>query len=104
MRATVQPSATRCGRTSSAGPASRASRTSRLRTDRRMSTRSELAGDILVVTLDNPPVNSLSLELRTSLLAALQSAEANEHVRAVVVIGANGMFCGGADLRVLNTP
>jgi enoyl-CoA hydratase/carnithine racemase len=64
----------------------------------------DLVGDVLVVTLDNPPVNSLSIGLRHMVLAALQRAQADAQVRAVLIIGANEIFCGGADLRAVNTP
>jgi enoyl-CoA hydratase/carnithine racemase len=65
---------------------------------------SQLRDGVLVVTLDNPPVNSLNLELRRAILAELARAQAEEPVRAAVLIGAGGVFCGGADIRALNTP
>lgn len=68
------------------------------------SVHSQLRDGILVVTLDNPPVNSLSLDLRRALFFELARAQANEQVRAAVLIGAGGVFCGGADIRALNTP
>ncbi|MEI8264472.1 MAG: enoyl-CoA hydratase-related protein [Betaproteobacteria bacterium] len=69
-----------------------------------MKAQASLRGDVAIVTLDNPPVNSLSQDLRETLLACLQAAEAQTGVSAVVLVGARRMFCGGADIRALDTP
>jgi enoyl-CoA hydratase/carnithine racemase len=69
-----------------------------------MSVHAELTGDVLVVRLENPPVNSLSFGLRRALLGALERAEAESQVRGVLLTGSNGVFCAGADLRALGTP
>ena len=60
--------------------------------------------DVAVVTLDHPPVNSLSHALRTHLAAALQAAQADAAVRAVVLVGAGRDFSAGADVGELGTP
>jgi 3-hydroxyacyl-CoA dehydrogenase len=59
---------------------------------------------VAILQLDNPPVNSLSGAQRVSLGAQLRDAAENDAVKAIVVIGANGIFCGGADVREFNTP
>ena len=59
---------------------------------------------VAVVTLDNPPVNGLGLAVREGIAAALAGANADPAVAAIVVIGANGLFSGGADIREFNTP
>lgn len=69
-----------------------------------MLVRYRLDGDVGVITLDNPPVNGLSLALRTSLANALDGANADPEVRAIILTGANGLFCAGADIRELGTP
>ena len=56
-------------------------------------------GDILVLTIDNPPVNALSLPVRVGLLAAFEAASRDPDVRAVVLTGANGRFVAGADIK-----
>ncbi len=66
--------------------------------------RLDLHDDIAVITLDNPPVNALSHAHRGSIVAHLQAAEANNRVRAVVLIGTGDAFCGGAEIREFNTP
>ncbi|MGB7306269.1 MAG: 3-hydroxyacyl-CoA dehydrogenase NAD-binding domain-containing protein, partial [Burkholderiaceae bacterium] len=67
-------------------------------------TRYTVHGDIAVVTLDNPPVNGLGLELRQGLKTHIEQALSDPAVKGVVVIGAGKMFCGGADIRQFNTP
>ena len=62
--------------------------------------RSELRDDgILVVTVDNPPVNALGVDVRRGLLAAIEKADAERAVTAVLIVGAGRNFIGGADIR-----
>jgi 3-hydroxyacyl-CoA dehydrogenase len=58
---------------------------------------------IAVVTLNNPPVNSMSAATRVALGAALHKAEADAAVKAVVLVGSEKAFCGGAEIREFNT-
>lgn len=60
---------------------------------------SVLLGDILVLTLNNPPVNALGVEVRRGLLAAIDSAADNPAVAGILILGAGRHFCGGADIR-----
>ncbi|QZI69270.1 enoyl-CoA hydratase/isomerase family protein [Pseudomonas protegens] len=60
---------------------------------------SALHGNILVLTLNNPPVNALGVEIRRGLLAAIDSASDNPAVEAILLVGAGRHFCGGADIR-----
>ncbi len=59
---------------------------------------------VAVLTLDGPPVNSLGLAMRESLMAAFQRALADAGVDAVVLTGANGLFTGGADITEFGKP
>jgi 3-hydroxyacyl-CoA dehydrogenase len=61
-------------------------------------------GPVAVITLDNPPVNGLGHAVRQAVLLGLQQAQADEAVRAIMIIGAHGVFSGGADIREFNTP
>jgi 3-hydroxyacyl-CoA dehydrogenase len=61
-------------------------------------------GDIAVVTLDNPPVNSLSHHLREPLDAALRDLRDDASVAAVVIHCAGRTFIAGADITEFNTP
>ncbi len=63
-----------------------------------------LRGRTAVLAFQDPPVNSLSLALRRELVAGLDRAMADPAVDAVVLVGANGTFCAGADIREFNTP
>jgi 3-hydroxyacyl-CoA dehydrogenase len=60
---------------------------------------SDLGDGVRLITIDNPPVNALSFALSAELLAAVQEAENDPAVRAVVFTGANGLFSGGADVN-----
>jgi 3-hydroxyacyl-CoA dehydrogenase len=61
-------------------------------------------GEVAVFTLDNPPVNALSHAVRSALLAAIESLDADPGVRAIVVVGAGRDFAAGADVREFDRP
>ncbi len=56
-------------------------------------------GNVLVATIDNPPVSALSGEVRAGLLRALETAEGDEGVEAFVITGSSGAFATGAGLQ-----
>jgi 3-hydroxyacyl-CoA dehydrogenase len=64
----------------------------------------EACDGIAVLRLDNPPVNSFGLELRTAIVAALARVEDDPALKAVVLIGSGKGFSGGADIREFGTP
>jgi 3-hydroxyacyl-CoA dehydrogenase len=64
----------------------------------------EQRGDILLVTIDNPPVNALGVDVRRGLLAAIEAADADPAVAAVLLVGAGRNFIGGADIREFGKP
>src|SRR5258706_3998440 len=59
---------------------------------------------VAVITLNNPPVNGLGNALRAAILQGLQRAAADAQVRAVVLIGSQKAFSGGADIREFGKP
>jgi 3-hydroxyacyl-CoA dehydrogenase len=59
---------------------------------------------IAVITLNNPPVNGLGNALRAGIMEGLKKAEADAAVKAVVIIGSDKAFSGGADIREFNKP
>jgi len=61
-------------------------------------------GGTAVITLNNPPVNAMGHAVRQELAANLDAAWADPKVRAIVIIGAGKLFCGGADVKAFNTP
>ena len=67
-------------------------------------TRYEVHGDVAVITMDNPPVNGLGLDLRLGVSQAIEAAERDLQVRAVVIIGTANGFSGGADIKEFGTP
>ncbi|MDB6098414.1 MAG: 3-hydroxyacyl-CoA dehydrogenase [Gammaproteobacteria bacterium] len=59
---------------------------------------------IAVIKFDNPPVNSLGLELRQALVDGIERANADASIQAIVLIGSGAGFSGGADIREFGTP
>ena len=56
-------------------------------------------GAVAVVALNRPEaLNSFTRQMHTELWAALDKAEANAAIRALVITGAGRAFCAGADL------
>lgn len=60
--------------------------------------------DILVVTIDHPPVNALSAAVRGDLARVIREAQADPQVRAVLLMGAGKNFIAGADIREFGKP
>ncbi len=54
---------------------------------------------VAVITIDNPPVNALGPAAIVPLLNALAAAQADPTVTALVLVGANSTFSGGADMK-----
>ena len=54
---------------------------------------------VLVVTIDNPPVNALSPGVAEGIAAAVRDAQSDDSVAAIVVVGAGSTFVAGADIR-----
>jgi enoyl-CoA hydratase/carnithine racemase len=61
-------------------------------------------GAVAVLTLDRPPVNALSHPMREQLWSALEAADADPVVRAIVLAGGGKGFCGGGDLAEMRLP
>ncbi|QBR00564.1 FAD-dependent oxidoreductase [Paraburkholderia pallida] len=64
----------------------------------------ELRGKVLLVTVDNPPVNALGVDVRRGLAAAIEHAETDATVQAVLIVGAGRNFIAGADIREFGKP
>ncbi|MBV8688338.1 MAG: enoyl-CoA hydratase/isomerase family protein, partial [Alphaproteobacteria bacterium] len=61
-------------------------------------------GDVLIVTSNNPPVNALGHAVREGLVAAIGEADADEAVKAVVIVCQGQTFFAGADISEFGTP
>jgi 3-hydroxyacyl-CoA dehydrogenase len=59
---------------------------------------------VLVVTIDNAPVNATSADVRGGLEKALVHAETTADVVGVVITGAGRTFIGGADIKEFGKP
>ena len=64
----------------------------------------EVNSGIAVLRFDNPPVNSLGLELRQAIVEGIERANADSGVEAIILIGSGAGFSGGADIREFGTP
>ncbi|MDO5604747.1 MAG: 3-hydroxyacyl-CoA dehydrogenase NAD-binding domain-containing protein [Paracoccus sp. (in: a-proteobacteria)] len=68
---------------------------------------SEIRGDTLILTIDNPPVNVISQPVRAGLLDACIKARAGVdagQIARVIVTGAGRSFVAGADAREFDGP
>ncbi|HEX8442968.1 MAG TPA: 3-hydroxyacyl-CoA dehydrogenase NAD-binding domain-containing protein [Allosphingosinicella sp.] len=61
-------------------------------------------GDVLIVRSNNPPVNSLGHAVREGLVAAIEEADADDQVKAVVILCEGNTFFAGADISEFGTP
>jgi 3-hydroxyacyl-CoA dehydrogenase len=64
----------------------------------------ETRGAVAVLTIDNPPVNTLSSGVRQGLYDHVKAAQGDAAVEAVVVIGKGGTFIAGADITEFGDP
>ncbi|MGF6937912.1 3-hydroxyacyl-CoA dehydrogenase [Paraburkholderia sp. UCT70] len=64
----------------------------------------ELDGQVLLVTIDHAPVNALSADVRRGLLAAIEAADDDRAIEAVLIVGAGRNFIAGADIREFGKP
>lgn len=61
--------------------------------------RYEVDDNVLTLTLNRPDqLNAFNLDMASELVRAIQRADADEEVRAIVVTGAGKAFCAGMDL------
>ncbi|MEA3012853.1 MAG: 3-hydroxyacyl-CoA dehydrogenase [Sphingomonadales bacterium] len=61
-------------------------------------------GDVLIVTSNNPPVNALGHAVRVGLVAAIEEADEEDAVKAVVIICEGQTFFAGADITEFGKP
>jgi 3-hydroxyacyl-CoA dehydrogenase len=64
----------------------------------------ERDGAVGVITVDNPPVNALSVAVRAGLVDALARGLADAGAAALVILGAGRTFIAGADIREFGKP
>src|SRR6478672_10433545 len=61
-------------------------------------------GDVLIVLSNKPPVNALGHAVRQGLAAAVEQAEADDSVHAIVIACEGQTFFAGADVSEFGTP
>ena len=61
-------------------------------------------GDTAVITMNKPPVNGLGFDLRDGIARALDQANADAAVKAIVLTGTAKAFSGGADVTEFGKP
>ena len=64
----------------------------------------EVNGNVGVVTVDNPPVNALSVGVRAGIKEAIESAASDDAVQAIVLVCAGRTFIAGADITEFGKP
>ena len=64
----------------------------------------ERDGDVLVVLIDNPPINAGSLAVRRGVRDAMAMLAEDPALRAAVLIGQGTTFIAGSDLREFGQP
>ena len=63
-----------------------------------------IEGDIAVLTLNSPPVNALSLQVREGICNGMKQAVADDTVKAIVLICEGKTFIAGADITEFGKP
>lgn len=59
----------------------------------------EKRGQIVVLRMDNPPVNAISSGVRVGLFDGIKAAQEDSNVKAIVIAGGPRAFAAGADIR-----
>jgi 3-hydroxyacyl-CoA dehydrogenase len=69
-----------------------------------MTATTQVHDGVAVITLNNPPVNSMSHATRKGVVDGLNIALADPAVKAIVIVGDGKGFSGGAEIKEFNTP
>ena len=54
---------------------------------------------VVLLEIDNPPMNPLGVEMRQTFMDALDQVETNDALRCLIVTGKGKAFCAGDDLK-----
>ena len=60
-----------------------------------------IENNLATLTINNPPVNTLSRELIARLKAAFLTFNKNGNIKAIIITGTGKTFCAGADIKEL---
>jgi 3-hydroxyacyl-CoA dehydrogenase len=61
-------------------------------------------GDVAVISVDSPPVNTLNAAVRTGLFAAIKDIRSRPEAKAVVLVCKGSTFFSGADISEFSGP
>lgn len=61
-----------------------------------------VAPGVVQLTIDNPPMNPLGVEMRATFMAALDRVETDDALRCLIVTGKGRAFCAGDDLKAVS--
>ncbi|WP_166363432.1 3-hydroxyacyl-CoA dehydrogenase NAD-binding domain-containing protein [Pseudomonas akapageensis] len=64
----------------------------------------QVEAGLALIGLARPPVNALGQPLRAAILEACERAAADPAVQAIILHGARGLFCAGADITEFGSP
>ncbi len=64
----------------------------------------EMEGDVAVISVDSPPVNTLNAAVRTGLFAAIRDIRSRPDARAMVLVCKGSTFFSGADISEFSGP
>eukprot|EP01084_Bolivina_argentea_P220705 373992_1 len=60
-----------------------------------------LPSGVGIITLNNPPVNSLPHPVLHAIDQAARKFQTDPNIKAVIITGQKRFFCGGADINIL---
>jgi len=63
--------------------------------------KTDITGNIGIISIDRPPVNAINPELVSSLSESLDSFNSNDSIQGVVLEGRSGIFSAGLDITHL---
>ncbi|WP_372884558.1 3-hydroxyacyl-CoA dehydrogenase NAD-binding domain-containing protein [Shimia sp.] len=75
-----------------------------MNTQNSVSVSTEIVGDVALVAVDNPPVNALSVHVRTGLQDAIARINADQSAKVVVIYARGRTFIAGADITEFGKP
>ena len=61
-------------------------------------------GSVAVITMANPPMNTMSHANRGAVKAAVDAANADAEVKSIVITGGGRVYSSGAEIKEFNTP
>ena len=56
------------------------------------------ADEVAIIAMDNPPVNTITRQLRAQMLATLHQLESDKNLNKLIILGAGKTFCAGGDI------